>query len=197
MSDKETLTVYAQKASDYVELTQGIAEKDPLLKRFLEGVPAGGHLLDLGCGPGAYAGVMADQGFRVTATDAVPEMIEIAKAFRGVDARVATFDEIDEEDLYDGIWSNFSLLHAPRADMPKHLAALKRALRPGGLFHIALKSGDGEMRDSLGRRYAYFQMEELEALLEEAGFTVTYRETGREKGLDGTPADWIALQAHG
>ncbi|NNE52344.1 MAG: class I SAM-dependent methyltransferase [Sulfitobacter sp.] len=197
MSDRETLSVYARKAGDYVELTQGVAEKDPLLKRFLKDLPKGGHILDLGCGPGSYARVMATAGFKVTAVDAVPEMIEISNAFPGVEARVASFDEIDDKDRFDGIWANFSLLHAPRADMPKHLAALNRALRPGGLFHIALKSGDGEKRDSLGRRYAYFEMAELESLLEDAGFTVVHRESGREKGLDGTPADWIALQAHG
>lgn len=197
MSDPETLRVYAEKAGDYADLAGKALAQDPLLAAFIAAVPRGGHVLDLGCGPGAASHVMADRGVRVTATDAVPEMIEMAAAHPRVTARVATFDDIDGTDLYDGIWANFSLLHAARADMPRHLAALKTALKPGGVFHIALKSGAGEARDRIGRHYTYYSDAELTGLLDAAGFTVTDRATGREKGLDGTPADWIALRAHG
>lgn len=198
MSDRETLSVYAAKASDYVSITQGVAEGDPLLQRFLSELPAKSRILDLGCGPGTYAKVMAERGFVVIATDAVPEMIAIADTFPGVDAQLRTFEDLDQEEAntYDAIWANFSLLHAAREEMPRHLRELHRALRPGGLFHIALKSGSGEKRDSLGRRYAYFEMSELENLLKEAGFSVQHRASGEDRGLDGSMAHWIALQAH-
>ena len=81
--------------------------------------------------------------------------------------------------------------------MPRHLAALGTALKPGGLFHIALKSGAGEKRDALGRIYTYYTQSELTDLLENAGLTVTEYATGCGKGLDGTDADWIALRAYG
>lgn len=197
MSDPETLAVYASKVEDYVALTSHGATRDPLLSAFIADVPAGGHVLDLGCGPGHAAATMADAGLQVTATDAVPEMVEIASNHPGVTARVATFDDITETATYDGIWANFCLLHAPRTDMPRHLAALHRALKPGGLLHIALKTGTGEKRDPIGRLYTYYTDAELTGLLANAGFTVTSRATGREKGLDGIPADWVALRAYG
>ncbi|SFE79981.1 Methyltransferase domain-containing protein [Sulfitobacter brevis] len=197
MNDAETLRVYATKAQDYAERISNRAGHDPQLAEFMNALPAGADVLDLGCGPGAAAQVMAEAGLRVTATDAVPEMVAMATTHTGVTARLATFDEIDGTDLYDGIWANFSLLHAPRADMPRHLAALRQALRAGGVFHIALKTGTGEKRDTLGRLYTYYTDAELTALLTAAGFIVTHRVTGCGKGLDDTPADWVALRANG
>ncbi len=197
MSDPETLAVYAAKVDDYVALTGDGATRDPLLRAFIADLPTGGHVLDLGCGPGHAAATLAEAGLHVTATDAVAEMVEIAAQHPGVTARIATFDDISDAAAYDGIWANFSLLHAPRADMPRHLSALHRALKANGLLHIALKTGTGEKRDPIGRLYTYYTDAELTGLLADAGFTVTSRATGREKGLDGVPADWLALRAYG
>lgn len=196
MSDDETLRVYGAKAQEYAELTSDDPNERPLRRAFIAALPKGAHVLDLGCGPGQTATVLAREGFRVTAMDAVPEMIAMAAQHEGVDARVATFDQIEGDAIYDGIWANFSLLHAPRADMPRHLAALRRAIKPGGIFHIALKSGTGETRDSLGRLYTYYSDAELSGLVTAAGFTITNRTSGSGIGLDGAPADWIALRAH-
>lgn len=140
---------------------------------------------------------MAAAGLSVDATDAAPQMVAMAGRLSGVTARVASFGDIAGEDVHDGIWANFSLLHAPRAGIPRHLAALHRALRPGGLFHIGMKPGTGERRDSLGRLYTYYTAVELHAHLTEAGFTPFSSRTGRDRGLAGTVGDWITMAAHG
>ena len=196
MSDNETLRVYADQAETYAKLVEESLSSDPLLHDFIGALPNGAAVLDLGCGPGQAAHQMADAGLDVTATDAVPEMIEMAKSHPKVTARVARFDDITEVAAYAGIWTNFSLLHAPRADMPRHLAALYKSLKPKGLLHIALKTGTGQKRDAVGRHYTYYEDAELTGLLEQAGFTVTSRTTGCDKGMDGTMADWIAMRAH-
>lgn len=197
MSDDQTLGVYADKAQEYADLVGESMANDPLLKAFIAALPVGGTALDLGCGPGNAAHVMADAGLRVTATDAVAEMVALAGTHAGVTAHLATFDDITGTDLFDGIWANFCLLHAARADMPRYLAALHRTLKPGGIFHIGLKTGTGETRDPIGRYYTYYTDAELSGLLEDAGFTITARTTGRDRGLDGALADWIAIRAHG
>lgn len=194
--DPETLRVYDEMAGKYAAVTADVAS-DPLLASFIDALPRGAHVLDLGCGPGIIAAHMAGSGLRVTATDASREMIALAVGSPGVTARLATFDEITGEDIFDGIWANFSLLHAPRAGMPRHLAALHAALKPGGLFHIALKSGTDAHRDSLGRLYTYYTADELDTLLRTAGFTPFSSATGRDTGLSGEMADWIAIAAHG
>lgn len=197
MSDAETLKVYAARAQDYARRFSGDSAQSPQLAAFIAALPKGGHALDLGCGPGISAAQMAAAGLQVTAFDPVSEMVALTAAHPGVAAQVAGFDDITGTDLYDGVWANFSLLHAPRADMPRHLEAIAEALRPGGRFHIGMKTGTGEKRDLIGRLYTYYTDAELTGLLADVGLTVTARTTGREKGLDGVEADWICLTAHG
>lgn len=194
--DPGTARVYAARAGEYAEMTVKITQ-DPILAAFIDGIPAGGHVLDLGCGPGGAAAAMARAGLRVDATDAVAEMVGLAAAHPGVRAWQATFDDITGEAAYDGIWANFSLLHASRDALPRHLAALRRALRRGGLFHIGMKTGRGEARDSLGRHYTYVTQEELWALLAAANLAPFSVATGTDTGLDGIEASWVTIAAHG
>lgn len=197
MSDRTTIGVYDAQADAYASRTDTYNLDDPRLRDFIAACPAGGHVLDLGCGPGTSAAEMARAGLRVTALDASAEMVARAGRHDGVTARQGTFDDISEQDAYDGIWANFSLLHAPRAAFPRLLAALKGALKPGGVFHIGMKLGEGEARDRIGRFYSYYSEDELIAYLEAAGFSVTDRRHGRGAGLDGTVSDWISVAAHG
>lgn len=195
-ADRETLRVYGKEVDRYAGLTEDL-DRLPALVDFIARLPRGGHALDLGCGPGWAAARMAADGLRVTATDATPEMVTMAANAPGVTAQLATFDDIDGVDLYDGIWAHFSLLHAPRADLPRHLAALATALKPGGWFHIGMKTGTGEKRDPLGRRYTYVTEDELDNLLRTAGLTPRESETGEEVGLDGVLAPWVTILARG
>ena len=123
-------------------------------------------------------------------------MARVALETYGITVSVAGFAKLNETARYDAILASFSLLHAPKSDMPAHLAAIKRALRPGGRFVIGLKTGTGEKRDRLGRFYAYYTDAELTGLLETAGFTVTDRRTSEGKGLDGSVAPWIVMRCN-
>jgi len=193
-ADDETVTVYETRSHEYAERTGRRAE--PGLAEFVSELPEGAHVLDLGCGPGDSAHRFQKAGFTVDAVDASPAMVSRAREL-GVPARVATFDEIGGQDIYDGVWASYSLLHAPRADMPGTLARLRRALKPGGRLHIGMKLGTGEARDSLGRLYVYYTEPELVGLLQAAGFTPTIRETRTDTGLDGTEYHGIWIHANG
>ena len=196
-ADDETLAVYGAQAQAYANLTDDL-EGDKHLATFIAAMPDGARVLDLGCGPGRAAGQMGAVGLKVDAMDAVPEMVAMAAAHLGVTAWQGTFDDITGDTIYDGIWANFSLLHAPRAAMPRHLADVRRALKPGGLFHIGVKTGTSESRDSLGRLYTYYTEAELRDLLTTAGLTPTGSWTGSDAaGLSGEPADWVVIHSHG
>lgn len=195
MSDAETLSVYARKAAEYARMTHGEAAS-PTLLRFISHLPKGARTLDLGCGPGQAAGAMAAAGMEAHAWDPVPEMVDMAARQRGVIARRAVYADLVEEDAYDGIWCNFSMLHTPLADWSRQFQAIARALKPGGLLHFGTKLGVGERRDSIGRLYSYMSEAAIMALVRQAGFEVTFSETGEEKGLDGQLAQFIVLQAH-
>ena len=150
MSDRDTISVYDEQAARYAELTDADNWGDPQLPSFVQSLPQGGRVLDLGCGPGASAAVMAKAGLVVEAVDASAEMVRLASAHPGVTARQAGFADLDAINLYDGIWANFSLLHARRRDFPGHLTAIHTALKPGGSFYIAMKLGQGEGTGSSG-----------------------------------------------
>lgn len=195
MTDRETLAVYDSRAQDYADRFGTDLEPDTQLRHFLDLLPHEAEVLDLGCGPGRSAAMMAAAGHRVTATDASAEMIALAGKQPGVSARQETFDELSDTDRYDGIWANFSLLHADRPDLPRHVSAIAQALKPGGIFHIGMKTGQGRARDRPGRLYTYVQDPELTSLLVGAGLEPLARWTGSDAGLSGEVEPWIVIQA--
>lgn len=194
MSDDKTIGIYNARAEDYQSALQpGKPEAD--VQAFLDALPAGARVLDLGCGPGGHAGQLAWAGLQVEAWDASDQMVALAAQVPGVAARRAEFSDLVAECRYDGIMARFSLLHAPMADLPTHLAAIATALKPGGVFSIGMKTGTGEGRDRLGRFYAYYQPDALSSLLASVGLTETSRTMGEGKGLAGDIEPWVVIQA--
>jgi SAM-dependent methyltransferase len=193
--DAETIAVYDAKAAEYDALVKDDVENEQL-KTFIASLPQGGTALDFGCGTGCAAAIMRDAGLNVTAIDASSEMVALAKRRFDLDVIHGSFDDLDGENIYDGIWASFSLLHAPRADMPRLLAAIHLALKSGGAFSIGMKTGNDEKRDSLRRQYTYYTEPELLGLLVDAGFSVTHTTTGAGPGLDGVVAAWILVDCH-
>lgn len=193
MSDDETLQVYNQKAQDYAALTQSDAE-NAQIRAFINNVKSGGRVLDFGCGPGHFAAQMSRSGLLVEATDASSEMVKLASQHPGVTARQEPFEALDLRDHYDGIFANFSLLHAKRDAVPGHIEQITHALKSGGIFHIGMKTGSGEKRDKIGRHYSYFSELELEKMFKDNALTIIHRDHGRDTGLDGSLADWVVLQ---
>jgi SAM-dependent methyltransferase len=106
--------------------------------------PAGGHLLDLGCGPGSDAVAFAVKGYRVTAVDWSPAMVEQARR-RGRDAGVA--GRVDVQHLgiheldrlepggppFDAAYSNFGPLNCV-VDLETAAQRIAERLTPGGVL---------------------------------------------------------------
>ena len=193
MSDPRTIATYDAKAEDYADLVASDAP-DKTLQRFIDLIPQGGHVLDLGCGPGAASVHMKNAGLVPDPVDASLGMVTLAKEKFGLDARLATFDDIAGHAIYDGIWANFSLLHAPREDLPRHFKALADATKDGGIIHVGMKTGEGLERDTINRLYTYVTVAELESLLNTAGFDVTFVKEGKEVGMAGTIDPFVIMR---
>src|SRR5262245_25549836 len=111
-------------------------------------VPAGGHILDAGCGPWRDAAEFRRRGYRVTAFDASPEMARMAPERTGEPVAVLRFQELTYQEQFDGVWACASLVHVPRVAMDEVFCRLTRALRAGGAWYMSFKRGEGEeMRD--------------------------------------------------
>lgn len=169
--DTETIKYYDKSAESYLDKVCNTYPDSDLLS-FINSIKSGGTVLDLGCGPGNSSAMMQNAGLNVHASDCSQKMVDIAKNKFNVDAIKAEFKELSEINLYDGVWANFSLLHAPRSEMLSNLKKINRSLKKKGYLHIGLKIGNGEKRDALGRQYIYYQPKELKSLLISAGFTI-------------------------
>ena len=184
MSDSETINVYNAKAEDYAKLVS-LDKPDQDLRRFMAAIPKGAHVLDWGCGPANSAAMMRTAGFDVVATDASAEMVKFAKEIFDFNVRHECFDALNEVNGYDAIWCNFALLHVARTIFPSCLKAAYTALKSNGIFHISMKLGEGEARDSIGRFYVYYSLDELKQNLTDTGFTVLNERKGKTAGLSG------------
>ncbi|CAN5619104.1 class I SAM-dependent methyltransferase [soil metagenome] len=165
--DLQTLAFYDRDAAAYAG--RRLPEASPRLTAFLAALPAGAHVLDLGCGGGQDSQVMLERGFDVTPLDGSAGLARIAQQRLGRPVRVQLFEDLEDEAVFDGIWANASLLHVPTVGLPQALARVRRALKPGGLFHATYKAGDGGGRDSLGRYFNFPSEAELRTAYDEAG----------------------------
>jgi SAM-dependent methyltransferase len=142
---------YGQFAAEFFGSTVGV-DMTSIHQRFLAQLTPRAHILDAGCGSGRDAKAFAEAGFQVTAFDASEELARLASAHCGFEVAVRRFEDVDETEVFDGIWCCASLLHVPLAAMPTTLDRLWRALRPGGTLYVSFKHGIGE-RVHDGRRF--------------------------------------------
>lgn len=198
MSDKRTLDAYASAADRYADQfsLEKYSEEESEMAALIAELPKGTRVLDLGCGPGHWAARMQKSGLTVDAVDASPEMAALAKSMFDMNVRVEAFEDLTLEGPYDGVWANFSLLHAPRSEFPTYLARLHAAMRPEGILHLGMKLGESEARDHLGRFYAYYGEQELCDFVEAAGFHVRRTLRGCGPGLAGKSEPFVLLNAH-
>jgi SAM-dependent methyltransferase len=118
----------------------------------LNAVPPGcGPALEVGCGDGMLACRLAGRCAEVTAIDRDPQMIALAQARAGEDARVR-FIEADflahplETASFDFACANTALHHM---DFAAALTALARVLRPGGRLAVIGLAADKSLADRL------------------------------------------------
>ncbi len=192
-ADTKTINVYSERVSDYQELSSSAAENCNLQK-FIDKLPVGANVFDIGAGPGHDAAQMAKAGLSVVALEPTPEFADLIEK-QGIKVQRRTFSEIDEIEYFDAAWASFSLLHAKRVELPAHLKRIADSLKKGGRFVLGMKTGHGEFRDSLGRFYSYYTKDELTRLLENAGFVVENCKEGKAQGLAGNKEPYVVIEA--
>ena len=84
---------------------------------FLNLLEEGDTILDLGCGSGRDSLIFYELGYDVTAMDASEEMCKLAEIHTGLEVLNMTFEEMDFDSVFDGIWACASLLHVPEKEL--------------------------------------------------------------------------------
>jgi ubiquinone/menaquinone biosynthesis C-methylase UbiE len=145
-------------------------------------------VLDVGCGHGRDALLLAEQGLQVRAIDLSPEMLAEARqhCLNQSGSERITFQRMDMRHLEfpaasaAGVWVSASFLHIPKQENLLVLRELERVLIPGGVFTLLVKETDGgpdERYDPMPengslRFFARYRGGELWSLLERAGLRV-------------------------
>ena len=121
----------------YDEQGGGETKYRPWLSELRERIPAGGAVLDLGCGSGLpVARDLAAAGYRVTGVDVSDVQVrrarELVPQAEFVRADVTAIDFGPAS--FDAVVALYVLIHLPLEDQPPLLARIASWLRPGGLF---------------------------------------------------------------
>src|SRR5690606_1620260 len=156
----------------------------PELDPFLDLLPAGARILELGCGDGRDAEYAIARGFDVHPSDGSPNMARLAGERLGFDVPVLRFSELEAVEAFDAVWCQATLLHLAEDELPAVVTGIHQALRPGGLHWASFKGGNGGARDPHGRFYSYLPAARLKA---------AYRRAAPWSGLDISTRDGFSF----
>lgn len=138
---------YSAMSGPYIELYDGDWQSReqaavPFVRRHLGRLS--GEVLDVGCGPGQWTGLLHSWGADATGVDLVPEFIAHAGATQpGPRFRLGSMLEPDVEDhTLSGILSWYSTIHLPPAELDRALAVFHRLLDPAGILVIGFFDSD-------------------------------------------------------
>ncbi|MGD6746121.1 methyltransferase [Streptomyces sp. BH106] len=99
-----------------------------------DAVPAGATLLELGCGVGRVTHPLVERGFRVTAVDESPQMLERVRGARTVRSAI---ERLDLGETFDAVLLGSILVHTGDADVRAGmLAACRRHVADDGCVLI-------------------------------------------------------------
>ena len=143
---QELETTIAFYDEQYAESTAHL-DMQKLYDRFEKYLPEGASVLDAGCGSGRDSKHFIEKGYTVTAFDASGIMCEYASMLTGQEVRKLTFQEMDYQDCFDGIWACASLLHVPEDELVSVIKKVIAALKPGGVLYASWKYGKGTRFD--------------------------------------------------
>jgi SAM-dependent methyltransferase len=111
-------------------------------------------VLDLGCGTGSHALLLAAKGYSVTGVDLSPEMLTIAReksdrARAGICFIAGDVRYVDAHGPYDAALLMFAVLgyQHENADVRAAFSNVRRHLRPGGLLVFDAWYGPGVLAD--------------------------------------------------
>jgi len=157
-----------------------------------EAVPKMGEVLELGCGEGHYARLLAEKGYHVTGVDISATAIEWAKEKNQETGHQIHYLELDltktgvlSGQTFDFIVDGNCLHCIIGNDRQVFLANVHRLLKTTGVFYVACKcsqSASNEVVEFEGRPYRYIPNQaSLHVELEAAGFDIRqseYHSTG-------------------
>lgn len=173
---RRTLAVYDRNAEGWDRHRPRVLIERAWLERFTGLLPAGGCVLDAGCGAGEpIAAYLLGQGFELTGIDASERMLALCRArFPDANWRQMDLRELDLDQRFDGIVSWDASFHLTQDEQRALLPRFAAHLAPGGALLMTIGHEAGEVQGTV----------EGEAVYHASLAPEEYRERLGELGLD-------------
>lgn len=156
----KTLDYYNKNVANYYKQTASVDFADTQ-NQFLHLLPKKALILDFGCGSGRDSLAFLKQGYNVEAIDGSEEMCKIASQITGISVRKMLFQELNENEKYDGIWACSSILHLTIEELRLVMNKMSDSLKPGGIIYTSFKYGSFEGERN-GRYFLDFKEDSFE-----------------------------------
>ena len=183
----DSIDYYNRYAVPYYEETVDV-DMTEVIEPFMELLPENAEVLDLGCGSGRDTIVLEERGFYVTPMDGSEEMCKLAEINTDQEVLQMTYDEMEFDDVFDGIWACAALVHLTDDEVREIMKKLIQALKADGILYFSVHKGD---RDGIynGRYFRDYTRKELSDLMEEFPelelinmWTTQYARSGKSDG---------------
>ncbi len=184
-----TSDFYLRNAQQFYDSTVSV-DANELYECFLPLIPAGGRILDAGCGSGRDARAFLNNGYKVTAFDACVPLVDLASRLLNQPVMACRFNEFQSESQFDGIWACASLLHVPYSELVETISHLTGFLRPSGYFYFSFKYGEGEGEIG-GRHFTYLNEVNVQSLSDSAGMFVHQSWVTQDLRPDRADEKWL------
>ena len=144
-----TIEYYNKHAEEYFRITAQV-ELFQLYERFLEFIPAGGRIMDLG-GSGRDIKWFRDHGYDAYGLDASEELVKVVKEQLCLPIEIGNIEDWITDEPFDGIWCCASLIHLKEEAVLSFFSNLNNNLKRGGVLFMSVKSGIETGTDETGR----------------------------------------------
>lgn len=186
----KTIDFYDNNSSLFIKNTQDLTFTK-VEDEFLKYIPKNGRILDFGCGSGRDSKYFLGKGYEVDATDGSIAMVKAATKLTGLPIKHLMFNELDEHNVYDGIWACASILHCSKEELPDVINRMMIALKDDGVIYTSFKYGNTE--HFRGERfYTDLNEDSIEELFEGHNVKVIKKWTSKDI-RPSNPEKWVNI----
>lgn len=186
----DSIDYYERYAASYYENTVNL-NMEEALERFLALLPENAEVLDLGCGTGRDTVYLEDAGCYVTPMDGSEQMCRLAEIYTDKEVLHMTFEEMEFEEVFDGIWACASLLHVEGKNMDRIMKKVVNALKPDGVLYMSFKYGDAEEIRNQRLFHDYTEETAYDMVMRQEGVRIV--EMWQSDDVRGIETKWLNL----
>ena len=125
--NNKTINYYNKYTKSFIQTTRSVNFTN-IQNKFLSYLPSGASILDFGCGSGRDTKYFLKRNYNVTAIDGSEEICKEASKYTGIKVKQMLFEELNDQNIYDGIWACSSILHLAYRELEDVFIKMARAM---------------------------------------------------------------------